>query len=75
MAGTNNQTQLDLATEELVFVKHKPEIQIKKQTALNLLREYLLILWDGLSFFGADETKLARLKGVKVTFIDKFKNK
>jgi hypothetical protein len=31
--------------------------------------------WDGLEFFGFDDTKLARLNGSKVSFIDKFKNK
>jgi hypothetical protein len=31
-----------------------------------------LLIWDGLGFFGFDDTKLARLKGVPVTFLSKF---
>jgi Na+/H+ antiporter NhaC len=31
--------------------------------------------WDGLVFFGFDDTKLARLNGAPVSFTDKFKNK
>jgi len=31
-----------------------------------------LLLWDGLGFFGFDETKLDRLKGKPVTFFTKF---
>ena len=33
------------------------------------------MMWDGLDFFGFDDTKLARLNGVKTSYIDKFKNK
>lgn len=33
------------------------------------------MLWDGLDFFGFDDTKLARLNGVKTSYLDKFKNK
>jgi hypothetical protein len=29
-------------------------------------------MWDGMGFFGFDDTKLARLKGKKVTFMTKF---
>ena len=32
----------------------------------------LLFIWDGLGFFGFDDTKLARLKGNPVTFMVKF---
>ena len=32
----------------------------------------LLFIWDGLGFFGFDDTKLARLKGKPVTFMVKF---
>lgn len=32
------------------------------------------MLWDGLSFFGTDHTKLGRLKGEKVTFFTPFKS-
>lgn len=34
--------------------------------------EYNLMLWDGLGFFGFDDTKLERLNGVPVTFFSKF---
>jgi hypothetical protein len=33
------------------------------------------MLWDGLTFFGFDDTKLGRLKGEPVSVWDKFKNK
>ena len=33
------------------------------------------MLWDGLVFFGFDDTKLARLNGAKTSYLDKFKNK
>ena len=33
------------------------------------------MLWDGLDFFGFDDTKLARLNGHPTSYFDKFKNK
>ena len=40
------------------------------------IKEYVWMLWDGLFFFGFDDTKLARLnKGAKTSYLDKFKNK
>ena len=39
------------------------------------LKEYIWMLWDGLTFFGFDDTKLARLNGVPTSYLDKFKNK
>ena len=33
------------------------------------------MLWDGLTFFGFDDTKLARLNGHPTSYLDKFKNK
>lgn len=33
------------------------------------------MVWDGLIFFGFDDTKLARLNNVKTSYFDKFKNK
>ena len=33
------------------------------------------MMWDGLEFFGIDDTKLARINGVKTSYLDKFKNK
>jgi hypothetical protein len=37
-----------------------------------VVKPYLLILWDGMGFFGFDDTKLARLRGVPLTFMSKF---
>ena len=48
--------------------------QKKKSTNWNLVREYILLLWDGLGFFGFDETKLERLRGAKVDYFTKFKS-
>ena len=31
-------------------------------------------MWDGLGFFGFDQHKLDRLRGVKVKWYDRFKN-
>ena len=33
--------------------------------------DYTLLLWDGLGFFGFDDTKLERIKGKPVKFTDK----
>ena len=38
------------------------------------VREYVLMIWDGMGFFSCDETKLRRLKGAKVGFSTKFKS-
>lgn len=32
------------------------------------------MLWDGLTFFGFDKTKLERIRGKKVSFSDKFRD-
>lgn len=37
------------------------------------MREYMLMIWDGLGFFGFDNAKLGRLKGEPVTFTSKYK--
>ena len=34
----------------------------------------MLMMWDGLGFFGFDDTKLPRLKGKKITFCTPFKS-
>ena len=47
----------------------------EKETYWRTMREYLLIMWDGMGFFGCDDTKLDRLKGEKVEFRTKFKSK
>jgi len=36
------------------------------------IRWFFLLIWDGLGFFGFDDTKLARLKGVPLDFKSKF---
>ena len=38
-------------------------------------KAFIWMLWDGLGFFGFDDTKLARLNGAKTSFMDKFKNR
>jgi len=35
-------------------------------------RKYMLMMWDGLGFFGTSDTKLPRLKGKKVTWCTPF---
>ena len=47
----------------------------RKQTFKDHIKEYFWMLWDGLDFFGFDDTKLARLNGKKTSYLDKFKNK
>ena len=39
------------------------------------MKDYIWMWWDGLIFFGYDDTKLARLNGKKTSFTDKFRNK
>ena len=46
-----------------------------KHTFIQYCREYILLLWDGFTFFGFDDTKLGRINGAPVTFLDKFKSK
>ena len=37
-------------------------------------KEYIFLWWDGVSFFGPDYTKLARLSGTPVRWFDKCKS-
>ena len=37
-------------------------------------KAYIFLWWDGVSFFGPDYTKLARLSGTPVRWYDKFKS-
>ena len=46
-----------------------------KSTLCDQIKAYLWMLWDGLEFFGFDDTKLARLNGHPTSYMDKFKNK
>ena len=39
------------------------------------MKDYIWMWWDGLIFFGYDDTKLPRLDGAKTKFTDKFRNK
>jgi hypothetical protein len=50
------------------------EDEKEKKNALTkeIIREYMLMMWDGLGFFGFSETKLGRLKGKKVTWCTPF---
>lgn len=45
------------------------------KTTFELARHYAFIWWDGLGFFGFDETKLGRLRGQPVTLFTKFQSK
>ena len=47
----------------------------RKQSQWAYFKEYMWMVWDGLDFFGFDDTKLPRLRGVKPSIYDKFKNK
>lgn len=38
------------------------------------LKTYIYLLWDGLGFFGHDDNKLPRLKGIPPKWYDRFKN-
>ena len=41
----------------------------------SLVTSFVFLLWDGLVFFGHDDNKLERLKGVKPWWYDRFLNK
>ena len=47
----------------------------KKLTNWETFKAYLWLMWDGLVFFGFDDTKLARLNGKRTSVFDKFRNK
>ena len=46
----------------------------RKNHCCDYVISYLFLLWDGLGFFGYDNHKLKRLKGIKPKWYDKFKN-
>jgi hypothetical protein len=60
------------ALSELTQEPVPPPQLTKDSTKSELFYDYLLMVWDGLGFFGLDDTKLARLRGEKVTFKTKF---
>ena len=41
----------------------------------DLFLTYIYLMWDGLVFFGYDDNKLQRLKGIKPRWYDRFLNK
>ena len=48
---------------------------IKRRTSISVyIQTYLFLIWDGLGFFGYDNHKLDRLKGIKPKWYDKFMN-
>ena len=51
-----------------------PFYDYKKSSLYEIIYSYCLMMWDGLTFFDFDETKLNRLRGNKkeVKFTDKF---
>ena len=66
--------KLDSDVESDITVQPLKAPDIRDSTWQELLYDYSLMVWDGLGFFGFDDTKLARLKGEKVTFFTKFKS-
>ena len=57
-------------------VEKETEKAVKpKRTTKDFICEYLLLMWDGLGFFGFDDTKIARLRGTKVTWWTPFTSK
>ena len=46
-----------------------------KNQCCNIFLEYLYLIWDGMVFFGHDDNKLERLRGVKPRWYDRFKNR
>ena len=39
------------------------------------IKMIIFLIWDGLGFFGFDDNKLQRLRGIPVRWNDRFKNK
>lgn len=69
-SGENQDPEID---DDRETTQKKPRFYCKSLKEVWLfLYPYLLLLWDGLSFFGFDDTKLDRLKGHPVTFFSKF---
>jgi len=65
----NGDEQSELTAEPIVQQDPK-----RQSTVWEMFHDYSLMLWDGLGFFGFDNTKLARLRGQKVTFLTQFKS-
>ena len=63
----------DVMSEITAKPPQLPDIKTEA-TWQELLYDYSLMVWDGLGFFGFDDTKLDRLRGKKVTFFTKFKS-
>jgi hypothetical protein len=45
-----------------------------KPTNSEIFSQYMLMIWDGLGFFGFSDTKLDRFKGEKVTWYTPLKS-
>ena len=41
----------------------------------SMLNSFIFIMWDGLGFFGFDDVKLNRLRGIPPKWYDRFRNK
>ena len=54
---------------DMNYTPDKETDEPKKESAC---RQYMLMFWDGLGFFGTSDTKLPRLEGKKVTFCTPF---
>ena len=47
----------------------------KKNICCTIFPTFIYLLWDGMMFFGTDDNKLDRLKGIKPRWYDRFLNK
>jgi hypothetical protein len=48
---------------------------VENYSVCKIIENYTFLLWDGLGFFGFDDNKLDRLKGIPSKWYDRFKNK
>ena len=48
---------------------------VKFKNCCDAVTQFIYVLWDGLIFFGHDDNKLERLKGIPPRWFDRFKNR
>lgn len=58
-------------TEELEKERKKLLETVKDEPLCDRIKGYLLVLWDGPTFYGMDTSRLERVKGEPVTFFTK----
>jgi len=61
-----------LKVNDFVTIEKAEVDKENKDMKKAIFSEYALMMWDGLGFFGFSDTKLARLKGKKVTWLTPF---